>query len=58
MREDDRSYFVRRATEERKAANLAVCPQAAAAHRELAERYAAMISNKLVKRGLSSDAPS
>ena len=42
MRNDDRSYFVRRAMEERKAANLAVCPQVAAAHRELAERYAAL----------------
>ncbi len=44
MRKDDRSYFVRRAMEESKAANLAACPQAAAVHRELAERYAQLAS--------------
>ena len=40
MRSDNRTYFVRRAKEERAAADAASCPQAALAHRELAELYA------------------
>lgn len=40
MRSDDRSYFIRRAKEERAAAGAAVCPEAASAHRELAGLYA------------------
>ena len=40
MRIDDRTYFIRRAREERAAAGAASCPKAAAAHRELAELHA------------------
>jgi hypothetical protein len=43
MLRDDRSYFARREAEEREAARCASCPQAAAAHREMAERYAVLI---------------
>jgi hypothetical protein len=43
MRTDDRSYFIRRAAEERAAAEIATCPRAAEAHREMAERYDALI---------------
>lgn len=45
MLRDDRSYFTRREAEERAAARRATCPQAAAAHREMAERYAEFIDN-------------
>jgi hypothetical protein len=45
MRIDDRSYFIRRAAEERAAAERATCPQVAEAHREMAERYALMVGN-------------
>jgi hypothetical protein len=44
MRQDDQSYFIRRAAEERLAAQRAANPRAAAAHREMAERYAALIA--------------
>ena len=47
MRNDDRSYFVRRAKEESEAAQRAECPKVAAAHRELAERYAQLIGDIL-----------
>ena len=40
MRRDDRSYFIRRAAEERAAIEKATCPRAVAAHRVMAERYA------------------
>jgi hypothetical protein len=40
MRRDDHSYFIRRAAEERAAADRATCPRVVAAHREMAERYA------------------
>ena len=43
MLNDERSYFVRRATEESEAAQRAECSQAAAAHREMAARYAELI---------------
>ena len=39
----DRSYVPRREAEEREAARCASCPQAADAHRQMAERYAALI---------------
>jgi hypothetical protein len=42
MLRDDLSYFIRRAAEERAAAQRATCPRAAEAHREMAERYAAL----------------
>jgi hypothetical protein len=42
MLDEDQSYFVRRANEEQSAAQRATCPKAAAAHRELAERYTAL----------------
>ena len=45
MLNDERSYFVRRATEESEAAQRAECPQAAAAHREMAARYAELIGD-------------
>jgi hypothetical protein len=38
----DRSYFIRRATEELAAAESAASPAAARIHRELAQRYSAM----------------
>jgi hypothetical protein len=44
MLRDDRSYFIRRAAEERAAAKGAQCPQAAEAHRVMAERYAAWVA--------------
>lgn len=40
MVEQDRSYFTKRAAEESAAADEAMCPRAAEAHRELAARYA------------------
>ena len=43
----DRSYCIRRAAEELAAAESATCPQAAKAHRELAQRYSAMIEGEL-----------
>lgn len=42
MRRDDFSYFMRRAAEERAALARSTCPKAAAAHREMAARYAAL----------------
>ena len=45
MRPDDRSYFIRRAAEERAAAEQVTCPRAAAAHREMAERYALLVAS-------------
>jgi hypothetical protein len=39
MREDDRSYYQRRAEEELKAAELAADAQSAMIHRALAARY-------------------
>jgi hypothetical protein len=39
MRTDNQSYFVRRAAEERAAAEKSGCPKAAEAHREMAQRY-------------------
>ncbi len=44
MSRDDRSYFIRRAAEERAAAEQATSPRAAAAHREMAERYALLVA--------------
>ncbi len=44
MRQDDRSYFILREAQERAAADQATCPQVAAAHREMAERYAALLT--------------
>jgi hypothetical protein len=43
MRRDDRSYFIRRAAEERAAIEKATCPRAVAAHRVMAERYAELV---------------
>lgn len=37
--EDDRSYFARRADEERSAAEKSEDPKAREAHRQMAERY-------------------
>lgn len=42
MRELDRSYFIKRASQELMAAEGATSPAAARIHRELALRYAAM----------------
>ena len=42
MRPDDRSYFIRRAAEERAAAERATSPRAAQSHRAMAERYSAL----------------
>ncbi len=47
MRTDDHSYFSRRTAEERIVADVAVCPEAAAAHRELAERYAELAAGEM-----------
>jgi hypothetical protein len=47
----DRSYLIRRATEELAAAKRATCPQAAKAHRELAQRYSTMVEDELVPAG-------
>lgn len=44
MRKEDRTYFVRRAMEEREAARRAACPQAAAAHREMEALYINIVS--------------
>ena len=42
MQRDDQSYFIRRAAEERAAAERSTCARVIAAHREMAERYAAL----------------
>jgi hypothetical protein len=47
MRTDDRSYFIRRAAEERAAAEKAASPEVAEAHREMAERYTALVAAQL-----------
>lgn len=46
MRELDRSYFIKRASQEFMAAEGATSPAAARIHRELALRYAAMSQQK------------
>jgi hypothetical protein len=47
----DRSYCIRRAAEEYAAAEKATSPQAAKAHRELAQRYSAMSEDELAAAG-------
>jgi hypothetical protein len=44
MRADDRAYYMRRAAEERAAAKKAECSRVAELHREMAERYAALLT--------------
>lgn len=51
MRSDDRAYFIRRAGEERAAADASDCPQAAAVHRELAERYESLADRLMPQPG-------
>jgi len=47
----DRSYFIRRASEELAAAERATSPKAASIHSELALRYSAMIGDQHVSAG-------
>ena len=43
MRATNGDYYIRREAEEWAAAQQASCPEAAAAHRELAKRYAILV---------------
>ncbi|MFG6282822.1 MULTISPECIES: hypothetical protein [Bacteria] len=46
MTHDDLTYFNSRAIAERRRADHAVCPEAAAIHRQLAEAYRARVVNR------------
>lgn len=49
MREDNADYYLRRFTEELRAAERATCARAASAHRELANHYLMKIEVPMVE---------